>query len=479
LRCVALRHACATVQRMEWDRGAMAASTLLDVVLDSVADGVFTVDPDLHITYWNRAAEKITGYPVGEAVGRQCHEIFRASLCVEECPMRRALATGKTAGPADVEILTRDGMELTVSVSAAALRDRDGAFLGGVESFRDVHGRHPGPDPAEGRIEVAGIVSRSQAMQSVLSILPAVARSDAAVLITGPSGVGKELVARGIHRLSQRNAHPFLRLSCAGITDDLRDEELHGRPGERGAGLPAWVEDVAAGSLYLDEIADLSPAAQARLLRVLEQEAFEPVRGSGEPSPHMRVIASTCHDLGHAVREGRFREDLFYRLGVITIDVPPLAERNRDISLLVSRALERLSRRGDRTVNDVAPEALRILQAHDYPGNVRELENVVEHAFVVGQGNVLRPEHLPSYILRASAITPPGEPARPAPDGEQEALLAVLRKHGRNRTLAALELGIHRSTLWRRMRKFGLVEESPGTNGKKVRDGRPDEKVSS
>jgi PAS domain S-box-containing protein len=461
------------------DRETMAVSSLMDVVLDSVADGVFTVDPDLGITYWNRAAEEITGYSAREAIGRRCHEIFRASRCVEQCPMRQAIATGEAAGPADVEILTRDGVELTVSVSAAALRDREGRFLGGVESFRDLRVKRAARDSAEECVEIAGMVSRSQAMRSVLGILPAVARSDAAVLIRGPSGVGKELVARAIHRLSQRNASAFLKLSGAGITDDLGDEEPHGRRGERGSGLPAWVDEVAAGTLFLDEIADLSPAAQARMLRILEQKAFQPPPGSEESGAHMRVIAATRHDLERAVREGRFREDLYYRLGVITIDVPPLAEHKGDIPLLVERVLDRLNRRGDRTVKQVAPEAARILQAHDYPGNVRELENVVEHAFVVGQGPLLEPEHLPSYILRASALAPAGEAARKAPDSEQEALLAVLRKHGRNKTLAAQELGIHRSTLWRRMRKFGLVEQLPATGAEDHRNAQAKQKGSS
>jgi PAS domain S-box-containing protein len=447
----------------------VATSSLMDVVLDSVVEGVFTVDPDLQITYWNRAAEEITGYPSGEAIGRQCHEVFRASLCGAECPMRQAIATGRTAGPADVEILTREGAELTVSVSAAALRDRDGSFLGGVESFRDVQAGRSAPDSAEECVEVAGVVSRCEAMRRVLSILPAVARSDAAVLIRGPSGSGKELVARAIHRLSQHNGSAFLKLSGAGISDDLGADELHGRRGGSGSGFPAWVGEVAAGTLFLDEIADLSPAAQARLLHILEQEVFQPDRGREAPGAQMRVIASTRHDLEHAVRKGRFREDLYYRLGVITIDVPALTERKSDIPLLVERTLGRLNRRGDRTVNQVAPEAMRILQAHDYPGNVRELENLMEHAFVVGQGPVLEPEHLPSYILRASARTPAGEPPRRAPNGQQEALLAVLQKHGRNRTLAAMELGIHRSTLWRRMRKFGLTAKPPGTGDGETR----------
>jgi PAS domain S-box-containing protein len=451
----------------------MASSSLTNVVLDSVADGVFAVDPDLRITYWNRAAEEITGYPAGESLGRQCHEVFRASLCVEECPMRQAMATGKAAGPTDVEILTRDSVELTVSVSAAALKDRDGSFLGGVEWFRNVRGRCLAQDRAEECVEVAGVVSRSQAMRRVLGILPAVARSDASVLIRGPSGAGKELIARAIHRLSQRNAHAFLKLRGAAISDDLGGEELHDRRGERGSGLPAWVDEVAAGTLFLGEIADLSATAQARLLHILEQEAFQPLRGGQEASAQMRVIASTRQDIERSVREGRFREDLYYRLGVITIDVPPLAERKTDIPLLVERALERLNRRGDRTVDEVAPEVGRILRAHDYPGNVRELENVVEHAFVVGQGPLLKPEHLPSYILRASALTPAGEGARRAPDDEQEALLAALRKHGGNRTLAALDLGIHRSTLWRRMRKFGLVEEPPRTRGEEIQSDQP------
>jgi len=451
----------------------MAVSSIMDVVLESVADGVFTVDPDLHITYWNPAAEEITGYSATEAIGRQCHEVFRASMCGEECPMQQALATGRAADPANVEILTRDGVELTLSVSAAVLRDRDGSFLGGVESFRDVRGKRPPADPNGERVEVAGLVSRSQPMQHVLRILPAVARSDAAVLIRGPSGAGKELVARAIHRLSQRNALAFLKLSGTGITDDLRDEELFGRRSESGSRLHAWVDEVAAGTLFLHEIADLSPAAQVRLFHVLEEEAFRPPRGSQDSSGHMRVIASTRHDLERAVREGRFREDLYYRLGVITIDVPPLSERKTDIPQLAERALARLSTQADRMVSEVTPEALRILQAHDYPGNIRELENVVEHAFVVGEGPVLKSEHLPSYILRASALSPTSELSRQTPNSEQEALLAVLRKHGRNKTLAALELGIHRSTLWRRMRKFGLADEPPGDPAIDMRSGKP------
>jgi transcriptional regulator with PAS, ATPase and Fis domain len=185
------------------------------------------------------------------------------------------------------------------------------------------------------------------------------------------------------------------------------------------------------------------------------------------------VIASTCHDLERAVRDGRFREDLYYRLGVITIDVPPLVERESDIPLLVEHALERLSRRGERIVSRVAPEAMRLLQAHDYPGNVRELENLMEHAFVVGQGSVLEPEHLPSYMTRTSAPPPASEPTGRTSGVAQEALLAALRKHGRNRTLAAMELGIHRSTLWRRMRKFGLTEEPRGKRGEAVHSNPP------
>jgi PAS domain S-box-containing protein len=452
----------------------MVASSLLDVVLESVADGVFAVDPDLDITYWNRAAEEITGYPAEEVMGRPCHEVFRASRCVEQCPMRQAIATGAAAGPADIEILTRTGAELTISVSAAALKGRDGSFLGGVESFRDTRGSHArrgSPGESEECVEVAGIVSRSQSMRRILGILPAVARSDAPILIRGPSGAGKELFARAIHRLSQRHSSAFLKLSGAGITDDLRDAELHGRRGERGSGLPAGLDEVAGGTLFLDEITDLSPAAQARLLHILEQEPFEPLLSAEELGAHTRVFASTRHDIERAIREGRFREDLYYRLGVITIDVPSLAERKRDIPLLIDRFLGRLNRRGDRTVNDVSAEAVRILQAHDYPGNVRELQNVLEHAFVVGSGPMLASEDLPSYILRASAATQPGDLPWRSQHGEREALLAVLRMHGGNKTLAALELGIHRSTLWRRMRRLGLKEEPPGAGSAEVPGG--------
>ena len=423
------------------------STSLVDVILDSVADGVFTVDPDLRVTYWNRAAAKITGYSAKQAVGRFCHEVFRASRCLEQCPMRMAITSGKPAGPTNIAILTVEGAELHVSVSAAALKNADGTFLGGVESFRDMRTRAESTTSGE-ELEVAGLISRNKAMRQLLSVVPAVARSDAPVLICGQSGTGKDHLVRAIHQLSRRSTHPLTKLCGAAITDQLRDEELGGDSHK----LPQWLESIEGGTLFLDEIADLSPAAQARLLYLLQQEAFQSGPKEGERSPHIRVLATSRRDVEKAVREGQFREDLYYRLGVVSLELPPLADHKEDIEMLVNHMLERLAKQSHGVQQEVTPEALRMLKAHDYPGNVRELENAVEHAFIVSRSPVLKLEDFPTYIRRRQTI-----PVEPSPASERERLLAVMGKHGGNKTLAANELGIHRSTLWRQLRKLGLA----------------------
>ncbi|MBT3217763.1 MAG: sigma 54-interacting transcriptional regulator [Proteobacteria bacterium] len=425
--------------------------SFLDVVLDSVADGVFTVDPDLRITYWNKAAWKITGYSPEEAIGRYCHEVFRASLCLEQCPMRRALATGARAGPTDVTILTVDDQEVVLSVSAAALTDLDGTFIGGVESFRDREVHQDDATDAQKHLEVVGLLSGNQAMRRTLGVLPAVARSDAPVLIRGQSGTGKDRFARAVHSLSQRGDGPFVKLSGATITEELRDEELFGRNDRV---IPHWFQAAEGGTLFLDEIADLSPAAQARLLHLLQQESFQAGQIHKSPEHHIRLISSTRQELEWEVREGKFREDLYFRLGVIMLELPPLAKRKDDIPLIIEHALERLCERSGFPRRGVTKEAMSMLMAHDYHGNVRELENLVEHAFIVGQTNMLQREDFPSYVQRKSATR---KPYTKVAGNEREVLLAVLRKHGFSKTLAAEELRIHRSTLWRRMRRLGLA----------------------
>lgn len=447
-------------------------SNLTEAILDSVAEGVFTVDQDLRIAYWNKGAENITGFTADQALGKHCCEVFRANLCGEECPMKTAIKTGFPVGPTDVEIVTRDLEGVHVTVSASALRDRDGAFMGGVEAFRELRAKgstnidHDGVEICQ---SVEGLVSRSPTMKRILGILPAVGRSDTPVLIIGNSGSGKRSAARAIHRLSQNAGGPLVILSCAAFSDELREAEVAGRL-PREEALPAHLcASASGGTLILNELADLSPLAQLKLLRVLQHDEFQTDTDSSRSSRHTRLISTSGHDLAKGVREGRFREDLFYRLAVITLEIPSLRERLEDIPLLVSRFLESHARRSEQDdARSINAEALRVLQGHDFPGNVRELENIVEHTLTVSRSPILTVDDLPKYLVRhvssaPSTLSLDGDSSDKASD---EAILDTLAEHNWNKSRAAKELGIHRSTLWRRMKRLGIDRRAPGSGPK-------------
>ena len=429
---------------------------LTEMILDSVADGVFTVDAEMRIAYWNRGAENITGFSSDEALGSPCCEVFRASLCGDECPMKEAMKTGLPSGPTDVSIVTRALEEINVSISAAALRDRDGTFLGGVEAFRELNlpRRPPSSGSAPAILGIEGLVSRDPKMGRVLSILPAVAQADAPVLIVGRSGTGKKSVARAIHRLGSRAGNPVVTVSCAAVSEELQQADRAGKPSPADTGPLAVARQRAAGStLLLHEISDLSPAAQRRLLRLLQREEFQPRQHRDDL--RTRVVSTSSLDPSQAVREGRLREDLFFRLAVITVELPTLAQRSSDIPLLAERHLAMLSHRSGRQDLQLSPEALGLLLSHDYPGNVRELENILEHAMVVSRGSVIELQDLPPYLTRSQATSPEPHTTERISD---DILLDSLKRNSGNRSRTARELGIHRSTLWRRMKKLGLDE---------------------
>ncbi|HNQ22882.1 MAG TPA: sigma 54-interacting transcriptional regulator [Phycisphaerae bacterium] len=438
-----------------------AGANVHQVILDSVADGVFTVDLDWRITSFNAAAERITGVKRREALGRQCCDVFRASICESDCALKRTREIGKPVVNRTVYILTADGQRVPISISAAVLKDAKGRVIGGVETFRDLSQVEELRKELEGRYTFSDIVGRSSAMQRLFELLPQVAGSSSTVLIEGESGTGKELVARAIHSLSPRSKRRFVAINCGALPDTLLESELFGYKAgaftDAKRDKPGRLAVADGGTLLLDEIGDISPAMQTRLLRVLQERVFEPL-GAVEPvSVDVRIVAATHQDLEELVRAGRFRDDLYYRVNVVRLRLPPLRERREDIPPLIDRFIARFNRVQNKDVVGVSEGTLAVLMAHDYPGNVRELENIIEHAFVLCRGDLLEPHHLPPALQAVS-----GSRSRRLKTAltlrELEAIHVAdaLRRHHGSRAAAARELGINTSTLFRKLRKLGI-----------------------
>jgi len=432
-----------------------------ETILDSVADGVFTVDMDWRITSFNRAAEQITGVSRAEALGRPCCDVFRASICENECALKETLRRGRPIVNKAIYILDTDGRRIPISISAAALKNAAGKTLGGVETFRDLSLVEELRKELEGKYTCADIVGRSAAMRQLFDLLPRIADSNSTVLIEGASGTGKELVARALHSLSPRRDRRFVALNCGALPDTLLESELFGY--KAGAftdarhDKPGRLAIADGGTILLDEIGDISPAMQVRLLRVLQERVFEPL-GSVEPvRVDVRVVAATNKDLSRLVRKGRFRQDLFYRINVIRVKLPELHERREDVPLLIDRFVSRFNRLQNKDIAGVSDAARAVLMGHDYPGNVRELENIIEHAFVLCRGGLIEPHHLPASIRGAAGLGPqPDMGALTLKALEAVHIADAVRRHGGNRTAAARELGINASTLFRKLKSLHI-----------------------
>ncbi len=440
-----------------------------DVILDSINEGVFTVNLDWRITSFNRAAERITGVPRRDALGRPCCEVFRASICESACALRKTLNTGKPIVNATAHIISHTGQRIPIRISTALLKSPDGKIIGGVESFQDLSQVEQLQKQLEARYTFEDIVGRSPAMMNLFQILPQIAESNSTVLIEGASGTGKELFARAIHNLSPRKKKRFVAINCAALPDTLLESELFGHKAgaftDARRDKPGRFEMADGGTIFLDEIGDISPAMQVRLLRVLQERAIEPLGSLESIKVDVRVVAATNKDLVKLVRAGKFREDLFYRIRVVHLKLPSLRQRREDIPLLVDRLVSKFNRLQGKDIAGVSNEVLARLMEHDYPGNVRELENIIEQAFVLCRGGLIELHHLPPE-LRPTAGHPTGEHGGPATLEVMERLLIAeaLRRHNGNRKQTARELGIDTSTLYRKLKSLGI--ETPPSDGR-------------
>src|SRR4030043_527717 len=436
-----------------------------NIIFNSVADGVFTTDGEGRITFFNKAAEEITGFLSEEAIGRYCYEIFRADICQSRCALKEVLKTERDIIDLPVTILSKDGKRIPISISAAVLRDEKEEVIGGVETFRDLSAIEELKKELSQKYTFGDIVSKNHFIHDIFNILPNVAGSDSTVLIQGASGTGKELFAKAIHNLSLRKNKPFIKVNCGALPDTLLESELFGY--EKGAFTDAKKDKPGrfalanGGTIFLDEVGDMSPSLQVKLLRVLQEKEYEPLGSTSPKKTDVRIIAATHQDLSTLVHEGKFRGDLFYRLNVGRIELPPLSQRREDIPLLIDAFIQKFNAKMGKQIVGVSDQALRLLLKHDYPGNIRELENIIEHAFVLCKGDRIDLDCLPKEITvnqeKISSPTMPLPGETPIDRAEAEVIKNTLKKYNGNRIKTAQELGIDRTTLWGKIKKHGLT----------------------
>ena len=430
------------------------------IILDSIADGVFTVNLEWRIISFNKAAERITRVARQEAIGQLCHEVFRANVCEGGCVLRRTMTNGRPIRNMPIHIIRADKKLIPISVSTTLLMDTNGQVVGGVETFQDLTVVHELRKELRKQHSFGDIVSKNAKMLELFSVLPQIAESDSTVMIGGASGTGKELIARAIHNGSTKKKGPFVAINCGAVPETLIESELFGY--KAGAftdakrdnpGRFALAQD---GTIFLDEIGDISQAAQVRLLRVLEQKVYEPL-GSAKPvKTNARVITATHRNMEEMVQQGTFREDLYYRINVVRLSLPPLSERKGDIPLLADHFVERFNHLTGKHIVGLSPEAIAALMLCDWPGNVRELENAIEHAFVLCQQELIQLRHLPKNLIPQdrSLAVPSGFTLK---EVERRTIQEALERNHWRRVVTARELGINKNTLRRKIKRLGII----------------------
>ena len=429
-----------------------------EIILDSITEGVFTVNQDWRITSFNKAAEKITGISKKNAINQRCCDVFHASICESDCALRKTFETEKPIVCQSAYIIDTHGNRVPISISTAVLKDKNGAIVGGVEIFRDLSTIEELKRELEKKYSFNNIISKNNEMLKIFDILPSIAQSDSTVLIEGETGTGKELIARALHDLSSRSKKTMISLNCGALPDTLLESELFGYKAgaftDARKDKPGRFALAEKGTIFLDEIAEISQVLQVKLLRVMQERTYEPLGGTESIKSDVRIIAATNKKIEELVKSGQFREDFYYRINVIRIKLPPLRERREDIPLLIKHFIRRFNNLKNKFISDISPEALVVLVNYDFPGNIRELENIIEHAFVLCKKKIIELEDLPeSFNAKESSLL-----IKPTSMNqlESEYLAEVLKRNNWNRKKTAEELGIHKTTLWRKIKKLNI-----------------------
>ncbi len=449
-------------------------------LLDSMAEGVFTLDTQGRITSWNPAMERITGYACGEAIGRTCR-FLKFSKCFDQtCPSSLAecgIFKKGTVDPTECQLEHKNGRHISVIKNARVVNNREGECLGVVETITDLteltQARRKVEQAQRKLLEIyqfGNIIGKSHAMQEIFNAIRVAAKSDATVLIQGESGTGKELVASAIHYNSERGQGPMVTVNCSALTESLLESEIFGHV--RGAFTGAHrdrmgrFEEADTGTLFLDEIGDISPFIQLKLLRAIQEKQIERVGDSSKRNVDIRIITATHKELYELVRSGNFREDLYYRLKVFPIYLPPLRNRREDIPLLTRHFIQKFNKKTGKRIQDLSPDAMRILMDYNWPGNVRELENAIEHGFVLANGDQLGIFDLPVEIRQMEyyAARPPEthvSRTKPQQKVTRPLLLELLHECDWNKAEVARRLGRSRTSVWKYMKKFEIPLDGP------------------
>ena len=436
----------------------------LKIILDNLDIGVLTVDRGGHITFFNNRAETLTGFSRGDVLGKSCSIIFGETSSRDMLLFKETIADGQARSSTAGEIQTRERQVIPMRANYIALKNEDGRIVGGLATISDLSLKYQFNSEIKGRYTFYDMVGKDPAIQKIFEIVPVVASSDATILIEGPTGTGKDVLAKVIHNVSKRSNKALVKVNCAALPDNLLESEMFGYVKGAFTGAekdkPGRFQEADGGTIFLDEIGDLPLSLQAKLLRVLEDQEFYPLGSRKTTRVDVRIISATNQNLEQQVRDKRFREDLFYRLNVMRLELPALKDRKGDIPLLISHILKRLCATRDTSVEKISNDAMEVLLNHDYPGNVRELENIIEHALIVCQDKIIERNHLP---LSLQGGLPSRRPARELPSfnkeieySEKTLILEALKKHNWNKGKTAASLDMNRSTLWRKMKKYQI-----------------------
>jgi len=421
----------------------------LERILDNLAEGIIAHDKERRILFFNRAAEEITGYRRQDILGRDCHEAFGRPFCGDRCSFKNGPPDRLEHATYPLNIFTPEGKLRRIEMRVTGMLDHDGAFVGVLASFRDLT-ELIGLRLQLGELTHFGIVGQDPKMMQIFRDIQDVAANDYPVCITGETGTGKELVANAIHDQSLRSGKPFVPVNCGALPEGLLESELFGHVKGSFTGAvrdkKGRFEITDGGTLFLDEVAELPKAVQATLLRVLQEGIFERVGGEEHISVDVRIIAATNKNLKREVEKGNFRDDLYYRINVVPIHMPPLRERPIDIPLLVAHFLHRAAEQGHESPG-FSKEAMAVMADYVWPGNVRELQSAVRFALVKARGQMIRPEHLPIELKEwEGRRRGPGSPKRKL---DPEGVRTALTQTGGNKAKAARLLGVGRATLYR------------------------------
>lgn len=437
----------------------------LKIILDNLDIGVFTTTRGGHITFFNRLAEAISGHSRKEVLGKPCTLVLGGEACDDTSLLNKSISDGKRRSNSKGLLTTKGGKTIPIRANYMALRNEQGRIVGGLATIQDLSLIHQLNRAIKNRYTFDDMIGKGPSMQKIFEIVSVVAASNATILIEGATGTGKDLLAKVVHNASNRAEKPMVKVNCAALPDNLLESEMFGyvRGAFTGADRdkPGRFQEADGGTIFLDEIGDLPLSLQAKLLRVLEDQEFYPLGSRKTTKVDVRIIAATNQGLEKQVKRKRFRKDLFYRLNVIGLELPDLKERKEDIPLLIDHIMKRFGAEIETQSLKISEDAMEILLNYDYPGNIRELENILEHALIICQNKTMELRHLPLFLQKsplsaAASEAAVIEQAVTSQETDKYLILEMLKRYNWNRSRTAKELNIDRTTLWRKIKKYGL-----------------------